>query len=229
MTDRAHLEQYVADGMVASEPRLRAAGSLRRLGHMLVSHDPGDEFFDRVIEAIERVLPEIDASPSRRRLPENMKRGLFEGPPADGERIDHFPDCVISGHANPLGVAIVVHRDGDEAVARVTLGPAFEGAPGRAHGGTVAGIFDDVLGNVLTIIEQPAFTAELTIRYLAPTPLGVELEYRGRLVRRDGRKLWIDGECTGPDGERLAEASGLFIGIDFHRLRGDGGASGSTA
>ncbi|MBI2168016.1 MAG: PaaI family thioesterase [Actinobacteria bacterium] len=212
------MTEEIADGMHASEARLDAADALRRLGHSIVAHDAGDEFFVRVAEAIDRVLPDIEASPPRRRLPEHMKRGLFEGPPPDGERIDHFPDCVISGHANPLGVAIVVHREGEEAVARVTLGPAFEGAPGRAHGGTVAGIFDDVLGNVLTIIEQPAFTAELTVRYLAPTPLGVELEYRGRLVRREGRKLWIEGECSDPEGARIAEASGLFIAIDFTRM-----------
>ena len=149
-----------------------------------------------------------------------MKRGLYLDAPADGVRIDHFPDCVISGHANPLGVAIVVHREGDEAVARVRLGPAFEGAPGRSHGGVVAGIFDDVLGNVLTIVGQPAFTAELTVRYLAPTPIGVELEYRGRLARRQGRKLWIDGECRAPDGSVVTSASGLFIAIDFSRLAG---------
>lgn len=220
MTDAEHLEQYVADGMIASDARLAAADALRKLGHAIVSHDPGDGFFGRVVDAIEGVLPQIEASPPRRRLPENMKRGLFEAPPAEGERIDHFPDCVISGHANPLGVAIVVHRQGDEAVARVTLGPAFEGAPGRAHGGTVAGIFDDVLGNVLTIIAQPAFTGELTVRYLAPTPLGVELEFRGRLARREGRKLWIEGECTEPDGTRVAEAAGLFIAIDFSKLGG---------
>lgn len=210
----------VVDGMHASDARLAAADALRRLGHAIVSHDAGDEFFSQVVSSIEAVLPAIEASPSRRRLPEHMKRGLFEGAPPDGGRIDHFPDCVISGHANPLGVAIVVHREGDEAVARVTLGPAFEGAPGRAHGGVVAGIFDDVLGNVLTIIEQPAFTAELTIRYLAPTPLGVELVYRGRLVRRDGRKLWIEGECLAPDGAVVASAAGLFIAIDFSRLAG---------
>ena len=47
----------------------------------------------------------------------------------------------------------------EEAVARVRLGHAFEGAPGRAHGGIVASIFDDVMGIVLTIHSTPAFTA----------------------------------------------------------------------
>ena len=215
-------DQYVADGMVASDARLAAADALRRLGHALVSHDPGDEFFERVVTAIDSVLPEITASAPRRRLAGNMKRSMYDDPPRDGSRIDHFPDCVISGHANPLGVAMMVHREGDEAVARITLGPAFEGAPGRAHGGIVAGIFDDVLGNVLVIIEQPAFTAELTVHYLAPTPLGVELEYRGRLTGREDRKLWIDGECRGPDGALVATASGLFIAIDMAKLMGSG-------
>lgn len=210
-------EQYVADGMVASDMRLAAADALRRLGHALVSHDPGDEFFGRVVSAIDSVLPDVEASPARRRLPDNLKRDIYMGAPADGERIDHFPDCIISGHANPFGVAIVVHREGDEAVARVTLGPAFEGAPGRAHGGVVAGILDDVLGNILTVIEQPAFTAELTIRYHAPMLIGVELETRARLVRREGRKIWIEGE-TSHDGHVVASASGLFIAVDLSQL-----------
>ena len=37
-----------------------------------------------------------------------------------------------------------MRRDGDEAVAQVCLGAAFEGAPGRAHGGVVAAVFDAI-------------------------------------------------------------------------------------
>jgi acyl-coenzyme A thioesterase PaaI-like protein len=116
-----------------------------------------------------------------------------------------------------MGVAATFRREGDDAVARVTLGAAFEGAPKRAHGGIVAALFDDAMGMVLRIVATPAYTGELTVRYLAPTPVGVELEVRARLVRREGRKLWIESEATA-DGTRVATASGLFITIPPERF-----------
>ena len=50
---------------------------------------------------------------------------------------------------------------------RARCGAAHEGAPGRSHGGVVAGLFDDVFGFVLDVVQEPAFTGELTIRYVA--------------------------------------------------------------
>ena len=42
------------------------------------------------------------------------------------------------GHANPTSIELAVADDGDDIVGRFVLHPAFEGAPGRAHGGIVA-------------------------------------------------------------------------------------------
>ena len=67
-----------------------------------------------------------------------IKRRLWEDPPPDGGPMSHFAECVVSGTANPMGIAIDVRREGDEAVADFNLGAAFEGAPKRAHGGIVA-------------------------------------------------------------------------------------------
>ena len=100
---------------------------------------------------------------------------------------------------------------------RVTLGAAHEGAPGRAHGGIVAGLFDDVFGFVLGVIQRPAFTGELKVRYERPTPLHRPLLCRGRLVSQQGRKLTIDGELIDPDGGAdvvVARGVGLFITVD---------------
>ena len=88
-----------------------------------------------------------------------------------------------------MGVAAETLRDGDDAVVRSTLGDAFEGAPGRAHGGMVAALFDEAMGFVLSIACTPAFTGRLTVTYRAPVPIGVPLEFRARLTGRDGRKL----------------------------------------
>ena len=203
----------------ASPARLEASAALRRLGHAFVGHHVADDVLLRIRSLVEDVLPAVEAGAARRRPVGDMKRRLFEAPPADGQTMDHFPDCVVSGAANPMGIAIVVRREGDEAVARVTLGAAFEGAPGRAHGGIVAAVFDDTMGFVLAMQGTPAFTGRLTVSYLAPTPIGVELELRARLRERSGRKLWIDGDAW-HDGERIASAEGLFISIPPERLGG---------
>src|SRR5207253_6918464 len=130
---------------------------------------------------------------------------------------DHFPDCVVSGPANPMGIAMTVRREGDDAVARVVIGPAFEGPPQHVHGGIVAAVFDDTLGFVMHMLSTPAFTGRLTVSYLAPTPVGAEIEFRARLVRRERRKLFVEGEAY-HDGARIAEAKGLFVAIPPERL-----------
>jgi acyl-coenzyme A thioesterase PaaI-like protein len=201
----------------ASPSRIAAATALRRLGHAFVGHQIPDALLDRVTERVLALLPEIESGAARSRPVDDMKRRLFESPPEDGGSMDHFPDCVVSGQANPMGIAITVHRDGDDAVATVNLGAAFEGAPQRAHGGIVASIFDDTMGFVLSMVQTPAFTGRLTVSYLAPTPLGVEITFRSRLRDRDGRKLFIEGEAL-HGTTRFAEAEGLFISIPSDRF-----------
>ena len=45
-------------------------------------------------------------------------------------------------------------------------------------------------------IQEPAFTGELTVRYLAPVPVDEPLEIRARLDGRERRKLFISGEAA---------------------------------
>lgn len=201
----------------ASEARRRAATALRRLGHAVVGHQVNDGLLGEIEHFVSTILPIIEAGAPRSRPVHDMKRRLFEQPPEDGATMDHFPDCVVSGDANPMGIAITVRREGDDAVARVTLGAAFEGAPGRAHGGIVAAVFDDTMGFVLSMQATPAFTGNLSVSYRAPTPVGEELVFRARLKERSGRKLVIEGEAFAGD-TKVADAEGLFISIPPERF-----------
>ncbi len=92
--------------------------------------------------------------------------------------------------------------------------------PERSHGGIVAAIFDDVLGYLLRFLQQPAYTGELTVRYLAPTPIREPLEFRARVERVEGRKIDTIAEAyaIGDDGERTHVATGTarFISIESY-------------
>lgn len=196
--------------------RTEAASALRRLGHAIVGHHVEPSLLQTIAGHVTAWLPELERAPTRSRPVDDMKRRLFEAPQTDGPDLEHFPDCVVSGPANPMGVAVSLRREGDDAVARTSLGAAFEGAPGRAHGGIVAAVFDDTMGLVLKIISTPAYTGELTIRYLAPTPVGEELEFRARLARREGRKLFMEAEAYDvAGGTQIAAAKATFIAIEW--------------
>jgi acyl-coenzyme A thioesterase PaaI-like protein len=206
-----------------SEARLALADSLRRLGNGLVARQPDDDLMRRITAQVDEWLDEFAEAPERPHAFHVHEVPSFSGPVPEnlGSIIppNAFPDCVVSGMANPMGIAAKLWREKDEAVCQVTLGEAFEGAPGRAHGGIVASIIDETMGLAMSLSQTPAFTGRLTVTYRAPTPVGQPLEVRARLSDRSGRKMIITAELRAAD-QLLAEAEGLFITVtprDFFR------------
>lgn len=192
-----------------------AAGrAIRDIGHAVVGHHATIEQLERITRQLDNLVAELVVLPTRSRAAERSS-GQWGQPPADGAVITSYDERPVSGRSSPWGLDIEVHRDGDEAVARLTLRAAHEGAPGRSHGGIVAALFDDVYGFVLTLYSQPGFTGEITIRYEAGTPIGRPLECRVRQDRRDGRKLFMSGELIDVDDATVvARSTATFIAID---------------
>jgi acyl-coenzyme A thioesterase PaaI-like protein len=205
-------EKIQSSYLAASEARIRVASLIRNLGHQIVAHEISDDLFNELSDTLEQFLVKISNQPSRSRVIAEMKKARFSQVPQDGQSVDHYPDCVVSGPANPLGIAARAWRDKDEAVVKVTLGSAFEGAPGRAHGGVVAALFDDTMGFVLSILQTPAFTARLNISYLAPTPINSEIEIRAKVTNIDGRKISMQAKARHQE-KVVAEADALFIAV----------------
>jgi acyl-coenzyme A thioesterase PaaI-like protein len=202
-----------ATGAPAESAAARAAGAVRRLGHELVAHLPDPALLHHVAAAADDLVAAVTAAPLRRRHPRDTLERLAEPAPPDGALLDHGTVCPVSGAENPLGLAMTTWRAGEEVLATVTLGSAAAGSPGIAHGGVIAALFDDLMGFVLdSLARTPGVTANLSISYRKTVPIGAELELRGRLRRREGRKLFIEGAMS-RDGEVLAEAEALFIAV----------------
>lgn len=202
-----------------AELRVRAGRAVRDLGHALVGHQADDDTLDAVAEQLESLTARLTTGGRRQRPAHNFQRGADWAPPGDGESfLSTHDDRPVSGRSSPYSLDPVIRREGDEVVATVTLRAAHEGAPARSHGGVVAALFDDVFGFVLTIHQTPGFTGELGIRYEAGTPLHVPLDCRVRLAERQGRKLFMTGELTTPDGRVCVRATATFITVDPTRL-----------
>ena len=205
----------VSDDPDIIEARARAGQAIRALGHAFIGRQATREQIEHLSDVVERATTELllGAERSKGDLHEFADRSRSDLP--QGHFRHTFDDRPVSGRASPWGLEPELHRHGDEIVALVTLRSAHEGAPGRSHGGVVAALFDDVFGSVLDIIKQAAFTGDLYIRYIAPTPLFRELECRVRMTDREGRRIFMTGELVDPENDQVVVTSkATFIAVD---------------
>ena len=207
---------------VTADSRLAAAAALRDLNHAFVAHDAEKELLDRIERFAREAADELRDGVRRDRagmLASHVGR-LFTGAPGDHPpegAYNPMTDRAVGGQTNPIAAELDVERVGDEMVVRTALGAAYEGAPGRAHGGMVAALFDDITGFVLPMAGTAAYTGRITVNFRKPVPVGTELVFRARISGRDGRKLDITADC--PTGEGLvATAEALFIAVDMSEL-----------
>jgi len=189
---------------------------LRELGHDFVARELTDEELDALAREVQESRDRVARAPLRERdVPLGTIKGFQMAVPSEGQRESHelFADSIVSGRANPMGLGALLWREGDTAVMEVTLGKAFEGAPGRSHGGIVAALVDETMGLVMGLQGVLAFTAQLNIAFLSSTPIGETIIARAWLESRHGRKLTIRATVQARD-VLVAEADALFIAVD---------------
>jgi acyl-coenzyme A thioesterase PaaI-like protein len=200
--------------MKTEEERERAAAGLRALNHAFVAHDPADGALTSLGETVNELTVALSQTPKRDRL------ALMRSGPDDlvlgGSG---FEDRAVAGRSNPTSVELEVRFTDEEVIADFVLRRAFEGAPGRAHGGIVAAVFDDVTGFVIGRLQEPAFTGELTVRYLAAVPVDQALEIRARLDGRERRKIFISADLHSGD-EVVATCRAIYITVELSRFAG---------
>jgi len=90
------------------------------------------------------------------------------------------------------------------------LGDAYQGPPGWVHGGVLALVLDQILGEAASEgLSKPLFTGTITLRYLRGTPLG-PLRAEAAIERTDGIKTFVSGHMSDAEGKTV-EAEGIFI------------------
>jgi acyl-coenzyme A thioesterase PaaI-like protein len=113
--------------------------------------------------------------------------------------------CYGCGTLNEYGYQIKSFWDGEESVCHFMPQPYHIAIPGYVYGGMLASLIDchgtgtaaaaayRAAGRLMD--TEPAFrflTASLHVDYLKPTPLGIELEIRGKVKEVKGRKVVIE-------------------------------------
>ncbi|MER6108390.1 PaaI family thioesterase [Streptomyces hirsutus] len=117
----------------------------------------------------------------------------------------------VTGPENALAPPLTLHgRDDGSIAGTVTLDLPYQGPPGHVHGGVSALLLDHTLGVANHWAGPSGMTAELTLRYLRPTPLFEPLTVTGRQVSVDGSRIRTAGEISA-GGRTCVTAEGLFI------------------
>jgi acyl-coenzyme A thioesterase PaaI-like protein len=121
---------------------------------------------------------------------------------------DYYPGesavCYGCGRNNPAGLHIETYWDGEEGVCRFTPKPHHTAFPGFVYGGLVASLIDchsmaTAIGAAYqaaghdpgTAPEITYVTGSLEVKYLRPTPMGVELVLRSRVTEMREKKAKV--------------------------------------
>lgn len=139
---------------------------------------------------------------------------------------DNFSHCYGCGRLNEKGMQIKSYWDGDEGLCRFTPAPHQSGGfPGNIYGGLIASLIDchcagtaaaakhQYDGFVLGEKPIPRFvTASLKVDYIRPTPAGVELEVRAKILEIKNRKVVLSATVKA-DGIVTAKGEAVMVQI----------------
>ncbi len=151
---------------------------------------------------------------------------------ADGHRARHRDLSPWSGALNPVAPPLVIEPVSIEPVSiepseragaptlvgRVRLDRLREGPPGSAHGGVLAGLFDEIMGAGQHLTGHVGgMTGRLTVRYRQPTPIDTDLIFRTWITDERSIRIVLSAECLLADTIDheepvvTAQAEGIFV------------------
>ena len=141
---------------------------------------------------------------------------------------DHLAHCYGCGRLNEHGYHIKTYwLNDEETVAYFTPQPYHTAIPGYVYGGLLASLIDcHGTGTAAAFAARargqedrpPRFlTAVLHVEYLKPTPLGPQLELRGRAKEISGRKVVVDVDLYA-EGELRARGEVTCVEVPEHYI-----------
>ena len=191
---------------------------------MLVSRSHHPEALDHaqaLVVAANEILVQGTERPVEDRLVEFASQMVVPmGAPViqDGEFFSCFRDSPYSGADNAVSpTSVTYQRVGDEVHAEVLLGPSFEGAPGRAHGGATAAMFDDVMGAIQRVSGLSGYTKTLEVEYLGPLPTTETVQFRAFIVNEDESSFTVGAEAI-HDSRTVAKSQAVFTLMTAERF-----------
>jgi acyl-coenzyme A thioesterase PaaI-like protein len=119
-------------------------------------------------------------------------------------------NCFGCSPANPSGLALDFRPEGSELTVDLRLDRRYESYPGVVHGGIVALVCDEVMGNLVVLRHgRPAVTTSMRVRYVGTVAVGERYTCRASLVP-DTLPVGARAEITDVRGDLIATAIAAY-------------------
>jgi acyl-coenzyme A thioesterase PaaI-like protein len=194
------------------QARQRLAAATRALNEKLVSTDIEPEMAEALTEKVEQLTAALSQAQQVAGLVNMAKRG-------ERGTIDNVMGELVAmaGRSHPCSPELVWQEEPNRITGTVKFGPAFEGPPGHAHGGWVAGILDHLMGMTHVHTGHPGMTGGLSVRYLKPTPLNKLIEVSAQATELDERRTEVTASMRCGD-VTTATAEAIFVRVNREKF-----------
>lgn len=129
--------------------------------------------------------------------------------------------CIICGIENKLGLQASFYEMEDKTVISIfDYKDIHQSYPGRAHGGMITCMLDEIIGRAIWIDEPDVWgvTISLNIKFRKPTPLNQKLKAVGKIIKNNNRIFVGTGELYDMDGNLLAEAEATYMKLPASKI-----------
>lgn len=195
-------EQNVGNGQAAElqrrEQERRVAEAARHVLGQLANVEAPTGLLARAADALEAIGAELDALEP---LPITSVDDIRD--------LNRHRRTAFTGPHSILTPPMSFELSDGKVHGHVYFNRAFEGPPGRVHGGFIAAAFDVALARAQSLTGRMGMTIELTVRYLAGTPLFEDLDFVCQLDRIEGRRVYTSGKLMAGD-QVCAEGEAVF-------------------
>ena len=120
-------------------------------------------------------------------------------------------NCFVCSPTNPIGLRLKFKLKDGVASARFVPKPEHQSYDGVTHGGILAAVLDDAMGNCFTMRGVKAVTGKMHVRFRKPVPIGCELRVFGKIVSEDSRAARAVAWATGADRAVMVEGRATYI------------------
>ncbi|MES2210722.1 MAG: PaaI family thioesterase [Chloroflexota bacterium] len=127
--------------------------------------------------------------------------------------------CFACGELNEHGLHLELHTDATGCWTELTLGPAFQGWEGVAHGGILCTILDEVMAWSVIGRDTWGVTARMSVEFRRPVATGRRLRAEGTVTEAGRRLLRTEGRLLdAATGDVMATSTGTYVAAPPERL-----------
>ena len=121
--------------------------------------------------------------------------------------------CFVCGKSNKYGLKLNYRIENRKFLAELSLDKKFVGFKDIIHGGILASLLDEAMGNLAFKLGYNCVSVNLNINLRHFVKPNEKLFLKGEILGEEGKKIRAKSEIRNDKDEVMADATGLLIKI----------------